>query len=833
MSRFKKFPAQQIPYAKKNDKWRKEHLDWADDHTSYDNNMVRSSIMNKRINYDLVNGRIHMDDMLAILNPTGLSNAFIPDTIQHYSVLNTKLNVLRGEEIGRRFDYRVICTNPNAVSEIEKHKQEEVFANLQQIIQSQSESEEDFKRKLQNLEKEFKYNWQDIREIRANALLNHYAKEYNLPSLFADGFMDAMVCGEEIYRCYIVSGEPMIEKINPCKLRMFRSGYSSNIEDADVLVYEDYWSLGKIFDTFYDTLTKKDIKYLEELPHTDSSDDDMWNRDDTEGFVRYGDIMNNPNGVIVDNYLLFTDAGKTDVYDSDGNIRVLQVFWKSKRQIKKVKSYNQDTGEVEYNFYNEEYIIDETKGEEEEIYWINEAWEGYKIGKEIYTQIRPCEIQFNTMSNPSRCHFGFVGSIYNVNEDRVFSLVDTLKPFAYLYDVIHARLNEAIEANFGQLFELDVASMPNEWTPEKWLYFAKKNHIAIKDSFKEGNIGAATGKLAGNFAANSRGLIGTNTGDYITQHVNLLQFIKDELSDACGITKQREGNVSNYETVGGIERSTLQSSYITEWLFDQHTDVKKRVLECFLEVAKIAIKGRSKKFQYILSDSSLATIDIDGDEFAENDYGLVVDMSPYSQNLTQKLEALAQAALQNNVVSFSTIMRIYTNSSLPETIRAIEEEETAVRQQQQQQAEQQQKLQEQQLQAQTQLEQAKLQLQDTLNQRDNETRIRVAQITAQGRIEAEREYGEAYINEEVEFARIEENARQFDAKLEHEKKLAERKEKAEETKKKDDTKLEQDKLALMRDELKQEKKQKEEELRLKAEEIDVKRIQANKKPQKS
>ena len=39
------------------------------------------------------------------------------------------------------------------------------------------------------------------------------------------------------------------------------------------------------------------------------------------------------------------------------------------------------------------------------------------------------------------------------------------------------------------------------------------------------------------------------------------------------------------------------------------------------------MKGRNKKFQYLLSDNSTKIMDIDGDEFAESDYGLVVDNS--------------------------------------------------------------------------------------------------------------------------------------------------------------------------------------------------------------
>ena len=151
---------------------------------------------------------------------------------------------------------------------------------------------------------------------------------------------------------------------------------------------------------------------------------------------------------------------------------------------------------------------------------------------------------------------------------------------------------------------------------EKWLYFAKTNNIAVVDSFKEGNIGAATGKLAGAMNNASSGVIDAELGNSIQQNINLLEFIKMEMSDVAGISKQREGQISNRETVGGVERATLQSSHITEWLFVIHEDVKKRVLECFLETAKIALRGRSKKFQYILSDGSMKVMDIDGDEFA-------------------------------------------------------------------------------------------------------------------------------------------------------------------------------------------------------------------------
>ena len=415
-----------------------------------------------------------------------------------------------------------------------------------------------------------------------------------------------------------------------------------------------------------------------------------------------------------------------------------------------------------YNFYPETYVCDESMGEEEQVFWVNEAWEGTKIGDSIYVNMRPRAIQYNRLSSPSRCNFGIIGSIYNLNDDRPFSMVDMMKQYNYLYDVIHDRLNRLIARNWGKIIYLDLAKVPKGWDIGKWMYYAKTNGVAVVDSFKEGNIGAATGKLAGALNNASSGVIDAETGNSIQQLVNLLEFIKLEMAEVVGITKQREGQIANRETVGGVERATLQSSHITEWVFTIHEDLKKRVLECFLETAKIALRGRNKKFQYILSDNSMKVMEIDGDEFAECDYGLVVDNSNSAQDLASKLDTLAQAALQTQTLSFSTIMQLYNSSSLAEKQRLVERDERDMRERAQQ--AQQEQLQSQQAIAQQQLQQKQMEVQakDQMNVRDNETKILVATIQANSNVDdgiQEPEYSqEAKDN-------LAEKIREFDARL--------------------------------------------------------------------
>ena len=678
-----------------------------------------------------------MEDLAMVINPDNIQAGFIPDRIQHYPIMNSKLSVLRGEESKRVFDYRIVITNPNAISEKENARKEELNARLQQVIADKSQSEDEFNQELEKINDFFTFEWQDSREIRANALLSHYIKEYNIPFLFNQGFMDGMTVGEEIYQCDIVGGEPTIEKVNPLKIRVFKSGYSNKIEDAGMIVIEDYWSPSRVIDTFYDSLSRKDIEYIEKAQGNVSggATDSMDNVDERQGFVNR--VFVGEEATMQDGFF-WDPIGNADSvnsnlapFDTLGNIRVIRVYWKSLRKIKKVKSYDPMTGEEIFNFYPETYVLKKDMGEEEEIFWINEAWEGTKIGSDIYVNMRPRVIQYNRLSNPSRCHFGIVGSIYNINDSRPFSLVDMMKPYNYLYDVIHDRLNKLIAKNWGKIITLDLAKVPERWDVEKWLYFAKTNNIAVVDSFKEGNKGAATGKLAGGLNNASSGVIDAELGNTIQQYTNLLEFIKMEMSEVAGITKQREGQVANRETVGGVERATLQSSHITEYLFLIHDDVKKRALEAFLETAKIALKGRSKKFQYLLSDGSIQIINIDGDEFAEADYGLVIDNSNGLQELQQKMDMLAQAALQNQILNFSTIMKLYNSSSLAEKQRLVEKNEVELMERQQQIQQQQMEAQQQQAQMQAQLQQAKMEQEYKMNSENNETKIIVAEINSQ------------------------------------------------------------------------------------------------------
>ena len=154
------FPRQQLSFKQKGTKWGKQCVDFADAKGSILNYaMLRKSVAHKKINYDLVNMKLHTEDIAYVLNPNKLKAGFIPDSLQHYPTINSYLNLLRGEALSRPFEWHVVVTNPNAVSDIERAKRDAILQSFQSLIENQSISEEDFQKKIQEQNNFFQYQY--------------------------------------------------------------------------------------------------------------------------------------------------------------------------------------------------------------------------------------------------------------------------------------------------------------------------------------------------------------------------------------------------------------------------------------------------------------------------------------------------------------------------------------------------------------------------------------------------------------------------------------------------------------------------------------------------
>ena len=687
-------------------------------------------------NYNLRSDILDERDMEKATNPWGIKGASFPAKMQNYPIANPKIDLLIGEEFKRRFDWRVTVTNPDAISEKEENQKSMIRSTLEQAIMAKEYDEKQLQEEIGKLDKWNKYEVQDLRERRATQYLQYLWKEQELPLKFNRGFEDALVGGMEVYNVDIVGTDPVVRKVDPLALTIIRSGESYHIEDADMVIEDTYQPFRWVIDNYYDYLKPADIDKIEKGVTGGSKNSDMIKYDVTRPVQNPIGIEGNPNGTQGTDwdYAIFdTDAFATNniaAYNDAGEVRVVKTTWASLRKVGEISWYDEDN-ELQKKLVDENYKANEELGEKIEWFWVNEWWEGTRIAEDIYVKWGPRPIQFRRMGNKSSGGSGYVGTIYNTNTSKSRSLMDRMKPYQYLYNVFMYRTELAFAKSKGKISVLDTSRIPDGWNMDQWMYYAEILGWAVEDPFKEGNKGAATGKLAGAMNQNSK-VLDLEMGSYIQQHVMMLDFIKRELGEIAGVTEQRQGQISNRETVGGIERAVTQSSHITEKWFALHDNTKLRVLGTLLETAKYAWRNKkNEKLQFISDEMSSVITEIDGQQFNDADYGIMISNSTNDAELINTMKQLAQAGIQNDKINFSGLMDIYLSESMSSIRRKIEtyEEQSLQREQDTQQ---------QNIDAQTQAVEAEAQskqadreqaMQKTLI--DSETKITVAEIGAE------------------------------------------------------------------------------------------------------
>jgi hypothetical protein len=660
------FPQQKIATADKDEPWYKKCIDSCESMLYYRSGLTRAKQLEMESNINVYKGVSVPEDLEKLFNPMELEGITFPSETKNYPICAPKVDLLVGEEYMRRDAWTIRSTNETAVSSKQDQQKDMIMQMVQEEIANPNYSEEEAKKNIEKLGKYLKYNWKDVTELTASRLLAYIYKEQNLKKKFNDGMVDILVPGREIYRVDEVNGDVIVEKVDPRQLHTL--GFTNNymVEDSDIIIQVHYLPIGKVIDEFYDFLTEDDIKYLEGGVST-KNDTSVLNYSYVNPRLYYPVSLtdDDPRLIEIDNEL--SNYGYIGPFDDKGNVRIVRTRWRGRRKIGKLTFLDPETGDEKETWVSEHYKIDRTKGEKIKWLWVNEAYEGNKIAGRLYVKYGPRKFQIRRVNNKSRCDLGYIGTDVGV------SMMARMKPFQFAYNVYMRRL-ELLCARFGgPIIELDTSKIPDDWELDKWMYYLHILGYMIVDPWNEGKKGAATGKLAGNFNTTGRA-INPDIGSFIQQNIAMLQYIEGQLGAIAGVTKQREGQVDNRETVGGVERAVTQSSHITERWFVLHEDTKRRVLQACVDVAKQVYKGKNVKADFILDDMSRVMLDFNGDDLAYTDLDVFVSSTQDDMKLRQAVESVAQNMVQNGA-SASVLINALRSPSIPEMIRMIEENE--------------------------------------------------------------------------------------------------------------------------------------------------------------
>ena len=723
------FPQQKLPLSKKDKQWKHDCVNYIiGEGNVVSGGMQKTHFGEIQTYYDLYNSIFDENDFKRITNPFKVADGF-PATPQDFNIIRPKVDLLIGEETKRPLNFRVVRTSQEATSELmDKEKQMLIQYMMSAITARMSpEEQQQFQEQLQSGEimppeeigKYMRRDYKDVVENTAYHALVYLREKLGLDNEFIKGWKDGLIAGEEIYYVGVLNDEPYMERVNPQYFSYDMSPDLEFIEDASWCCRKMRLPVAEVYDRYYDKLEEKDLDKLNEML-TGRPSNDLGEKDPVDNF-------NHINMHIYDN----------PIFDQKTrhNINVWHCCWKSFKKIKYVTMLD-DQGQAQIEIVDEFYepVGTELAVEDD---WIVEVWEGYRAGSDLYFGIQPIEYQHVSIDDPNSQKLPYCGAVYSNTNSRPRSLVSILKPLQYMYIVLWYRLELALARDKGKVVNMDITQIPKSMgiTPAKWMHYLSSVGVNFINPYEEGwNIAGREGGKPATF--NQLTALDLTMSNVIAEYIQLMDKIEQLAGTICGITEQRQGEISTSELVGNVERAVVQSSHITEPLFWVHNQCKRHVLNMLLNTAKGAWQqSGKKKLQYIFDNGERAFIDINPKFYFEDMDVFVSDTSKDLENI-QKLQQLIQPAMQNGA-SLLEAAEVLTNDNfniIKQKLKDMQDRQDQL-QQQQQQAEQQQAMQIQQMQNEAKqqelmLQEAQMDLDRYKIDADNQTKIAVAEISA-------------------------------------------------------------------------------------------------------
>ncbi|HAY89344.1 MAG TPA: hypothetical protein DCY51_07885, partial [Bacteroidetes bacterium] len=659
---------QKLPDSQKTEAWWKKCVDVACDLVFYQSDSIRSSQRNKQVNYNLYSGIIDHSDVEKICDPHQLGIDDFKDTFQHIGMGNNKIRLLVGEERKRKDDFKVFISanDQEGIGEKENQLKALLMDKVNNTIKDNDLPDELIESEMAKFQDYLKYEWQDHREITANKILKREYYKQNMTELFSQTFEDWLISGECVMFAGVEGNQAVARKCNPLQIFTIGGANSMHIEDSEMIVEYGYLGVGQIIDKYYEQLSRDDVDKLE----TGGQLTKATNYQENPGFIPMPKV-----GTMAAEGLLLLDSKYSNVfagaYDTDGNVRVVKVNWRSRRRVLMI-SYIDRFGDKQFKTVADTYKIDTTKGEQlvKEM-WPNEWWEGTKIGEDIYVDVRPIPYVGKSLVNISEGTPNYIGSINSTNQSMAFSLMDILKPFDYQFDIVWWTRQQEIATNHGNVLAYNINMVPSDWDPDEWLKYAFRKKLMPLDPSAEILTGPSQGLAAGTFNQLTSTELRASNSESIKLYTEVLMNIEYMMGKLSGVNDQREAQIATSERVGNVKQAITQSSHITEKWFATHSFFKKRYLTKFLEVCKYSYKKWPQHAQYVFDNMGMEVI-LNYDEFLESEYDLYMSNASDDFELMEDIKSLSQAAIQNQQASFADIISIRKSGSLQDVQRRLD-----------------------------------------------------------------------------------------------------------------------------------------------------------------
>lgn len=673
--------------------------------------------------YKLYNNDISQEDFEQVCNPLGIDVGQYDEEVLPYNKTYTKIDVLLGEEYKRGTNFILALMNAKALEEKDEELKSLYLAYIQEIVEKNERIIEAQQQglpesEIQKIRDEVtqsktpedieKISFMSEMEILGNHVLNYGMYKEDVRSIKNDAFKHALLSDKEFVYVGVNKGEPKIRLCNTLNTFYSKTPNIKYIQDGDYAGEISVMSAEKIIEQYGHVLSKEDLEKLRKRVPGYSGKQYTgqleYNVQDTITNQYLNSIASMQYiGRNIGNYSDDINANKRLLHDTF--CTVVSMEWKWLREIcfiTKKDDYNQDVIDIIDGDY--EIPEDATKvkfinrfGEKSEKYewtdingnyvciekmWIPRVWEGIRIDNDIYINIREKPFQPYSIDNPFDIELGYYGCIFNSMNAKPISLMARMKPFQFLFFVVLHQIKQLIPKTIGPIQNFDTSMVdpnlagndsedPYTEALSKTFYYRQKG-LNIYNSMIN-NIGGQPTQT--NISRPQPGSVqNMSIGQDLNNLLQLLGWLDIQIGLAAGVSQQREAQFSSNTNVTDNQQAIVQSSHITEHYFRKHNELWKKIMEAYINYAKIAWKDKKIKRQYLLSDLSLQMLEIkDINKFINSDMGLFVTDSGKEFEYINNMADMAKMMVQNgaSIQTVSYILKARAQGTSPEEIHKM------------------------------------------------------------------------------------------------------------------------------------------------------------------
>lgn len=500
-------------------------------------------------------------------------------------------------------------------------------------------------------------------------LLDFLSRDLDLKFETDNNFVMALTSGMEIYYSGIRGDQLVFENVNPRGFIFGDYPTCKWIQDSMYTVYRQDLPAVEVISRYGNELTVGELKRMAKV----GSSYQEYNILENARLI--GEIDDSRE---LDHINLRTNEGQQEFrrikreYGAAMYTNIFETTHITFKSLDKAKFVTRKINGKKRGFYvGSNYEFNPLKGDVEiRDVTIPIAFECTRIqmgGDYTYVGKGPIEYSYRSIENPYRVTLPYIGGIYNKMQgmDTPVSQMDLGKPGQLEYNYVKAKMEEDRSTDYGKILPIIMSLKPEEYTEKEWINTIKHEKLLIigEEAFRDG-------RLDTNQLQMLRG-IDLSTADKIQSRLLELEAIRQNTARAMGYNENMMGQASPYESISNNRQNISLSMNQTQSVYSYHDKIVENALTHLLQNAIIYYRDKPIQRSYILSDISVASMDLELDNFPPVLAGVFLSNSPQD---AERLEIARNSVLpfvQNQLLDAEDSLSLSLATSIPELYNIV------------------------------------------------------------------------------------------------------------------------------------------------------------------